>query len=170
MSWANPFRRRDENTRSFWGYTFQWTPEHLTSEELHPLKYTYDILGEECLNRLDEISPPPDASLPRHQSQLNATGDQSSLTKRDLYELLKDNAHSDEKLGELWREVTNIPDWVDWNQIERGQQVFYRYGGPALTAVSRLFSYLIFCQTLMAFSWPISHFLGAWLQRESQKY
>jgi hypothetical protein len=149
MSWANPFRGKDENTRSFWGYTFQWTPEHLTSEKLHPLKYTYDVLGEECLNRLDQISPPPDASLPRNQSQLNTTEDKSSMPKRDLYALLRDNADSDEKLGELWKEVTDIPEWVDWDQIERGQQVFYRYGGPALTAVSKFFSYLLLRQMLM---------------------
>ena len=57
MAWPNPFRKHDENTRNVWGYTFQWTPNHFTEEEMHPLKYSYDVLAEEALNKLDEISP-----------------------------------------------------------------------------------------------------------------
>lgn len=138
MSWSNLFRRKDENTRHVWGYDFQWGPQHLTAEELHPMKYTYDVLGEECLNRLDQISPPTSAALPRNRSRLPEKENQEPVLKRDLYELLKEHASGDEKLGELWEEVNTIPDWVDWDQIERGQEVFYRYGGPALTAVSSL--------------------------------
>lgn len=134
MAWPNPFKRRDENTIDVWGYTFQWTPEHLTREELHPLKYTYDELGEECLNRLDRISPPLRRELPRSQNRA-PNGNTEEPPKRDLYVLLRDNAASDEKLGELWKEVTTVPEWVDWDQIARGQDVFYRYAGVAMTAV-----------------------------------
>ncbi|KAF4542966.1 Tat pathway signal sequence [Lasiodiplodia theobromae] len=55
---------------------------------------------------------------------------------RDLYALLRDNADKDEKLGELWREVNTVPAWVDWEQIKRGQDVFYRYGSAALTGLA----------------------------------
>jgi len=55
---------------------------------------------------------------------------------RDLYTLLKDNHESDSKLHQLWKEVNTVPRWVDWVQIERGQNVFYRYGGPALTGLT----------------------------------
>lgn len=137
MSWLSSlFHIRDENTRYTWGHTFQWTPEHLTTEELHPLKYSYDVLAEECLNRLDELSPPASAALPRNQSRLPEKDNGKSTPKRDLYKLLEEHSSTDEKLGELWKEVNTIPEWVDWKQIERGQEVFYRYGGPALTAVS----------------------------------
>lgn len=99
----------------------------MTEQEMHPLKFTYDVLGEECLNRLDEISPPVTVELPRNASK--------EKVNRDLYALLRDNASKDEKLAELWTQVNTIPEWVDWEQIERGQDVFYRYGGVALTAV-----------------------------------
>ncbi|KAG0646081.1 hypothetical protein D0Z07_8255 [Hyphodiscus hymeniophilus] len=135
MAIPNPFRRHDENTRQAWGYTFQWTPEHPTREEMHPMKYSYDIVGEEALNRLDIISPPLSAELPRNQnrgpSQIGVT-----KPKRDLYALLKEHHAEDEKLGELWNEVNTVPEWVDWEQISRGQEVFYRYGGVALTALA----------------------------------
>jgi len=139
MAWPNPFRHKDENTRNVWGYTFQWTPNHFSEEQLHPLKHTYDVLGEECLNRLDEISPPISSELPRNQPRTSKEPD-ATLPKRDLYALLRDHRHGEgnEKLLELWNEITDLPDWVDWDQIARGQEVFYRYAGVALTAVLML--------------------------------
>lgn len=56
MSWPNPFRRNDENTRHVWGYTFQWTPRHMSPEEMHQMKFSYDVLGEECLDRKHSVS------------------------------------------------------------------------------------------------------------------
>ncbi|KKY16911.1 putative tat pathway signal sequence [Diplodia seriata] len=158
MAWPNPFRRRTENTRTAWGLTIELTPEHLTPEQTLPLKHSYDVLGEQCLQRLNEISPPPQNALPRQNGQhaaakMNKTdeapeerdrslGDDKNPQKpegpphRDLYALLRDNAHKDEKLGELWKEVNTVPEWVDWEQIKRGQDVFYRYGSAALTGLA----------------------------------
>jgi hypothetical protein len=117
--------------RSAWGYSFQYTPDHLTSDELRPLMYTYDTLGQDALEALDRISPP---TLKPATPSPSTTG--NHMVQRDLFVLLKENASSDEALGKLWTQVTTIPGWVDWGQIERGQQVFYRYGGPAIVSVS----------------------------------
>lgn len=140
MSWPSFLWRKDENTRHAWGYTFQWTPEHWSEKQMEPMKYTYDVLAEECLTRLDEISPPHDSQLPRNQSRVPEK--EGTPPKRDLYELLKQHSTTDEKLNELWNEVNTIPDWVDWDQIARGQDVFYRYGGAALTGVRDPFPYM----------------------------
>ncbi|ESZ96025.1 hypothetical protein SBOR_3598 [Sclerotinia borealis F-4128] len=136
MAWPSPFRRNDENTRHVWGYTFQWTPEHLTEEQMHPMKFSYDVLAEECLNRLDNISPPISGELPRNHNRFPNKSEGEEKPKRDLYALLRDHSSEDEKLGKLWEEVNTIPDWVDWDQIGRGQDVFYRYGGAALTGLA----------------------------------
>ncbi|OAT07012.1 hypothetical protein, variant 3 [Blastomyces gilchristii SLH14081] len=136
MAIPNLFRRSDENTRTAWGYSFQWTPEHLSGEQMEPMKHSYDRLADECLTRLNEISPPPQKALPRttdRGAQNSKTGKEKP--KRDLYLLLRDNADKDDKLAELWNQVNTVPDWVDWDQIERGQEVFYRYGIPALNAL-----------------------------------
>jgi hypothetical protein len=120
MSWHSPFLRKDENSRHAWGYDFQWTPQHMSPHELHPLKYSYDVLGEQCLDRLDYISPPwPSDQLPRNRSRTPLAAE--SPKKRDLYALLKDHAAEDQTLGRLWDEVNTIPEWVDWDQIARGQ-------------------------------------------------
>lgn len=139
MAIPNPFRRHDKNTRNVWGYTFQWSSEHPTPEEMHPMKYSYDALGEDALNALDRISPPLTTELPRNTSR-GPSKEGVVKPKRDLYVLLKKHHSEDEKLGELWDEVNAIPEWVDWEQISRGQEVFYRYGGVALTAVRSLSS------------------------------
>lgn len=55
---------------------------------------------------------------------------------RDLYAVLKDNVEEDELLQRFWKEVTTVPPWVDWEQIQRGQDVFYRYGGACLTGLA----------------------------------
>ncbi|CAO2651261.1 Nn.00g095580.m01.CDS01 [Neocucurbitaria sp. VM-36] len=146
MAWPNPFRRRTENTRCCWGYEFEWTDDHLTPEQSEPLKHTYDVLAEECLDRLNAISPPHKGALPRSQehgttpSSVTGTEEEKKeslpVPRRDLYALLEQHQASDPKLAQLWKEVHTIPDWVDWEQIERGQNVFYRYGGPALTGLT----------------------------------
>ncbi|KAJ9608104.1 hypothetical protein H2200_007092 [Cladophialophora chaetospira] len=156
MTWPNPFHRRDENTRTCWGYTFQLTPKHLTLEQAQPMKYTYDVLGEECYDILDQISKqqPPQVpaekasesgppNSPASQGPNSPTTAPSELPpthrskpKRDLFLLLRDNHSSNPKLRQLWEEATTIPSWVDWAQIARGQDVFYRYGAATLTGLA----------------------------------
>ena len=151
MAWLSPLRRHDESTRSCWGYTFQLTPEHLTPEQTHPLKFSYDRLGEEALKRLDAISPPLNVLVSRkepHNTEKNNEHQSDHLTKdvenekpatgskRDLYALLRDNASGDDVLNKLWSEANTIPSWVDWEKLARGQDVFYRYGGPCLTGLA----------------------------------
>ncbi|GAB7352807.1 hypothetical protein MBLNU459_g3424t2 [Dothideomycetes sp. NU459] len=148
MAWPHPFRVRTPNTRSAWGYMFELTDEHITPEEYNPLKYSYDVLGEEVLNRVNEISPPP-SELPRNQSRTpekpsettfseKVEGEKASPQKprRDLYALVKEHAHTDPILERFWKEVNTVPSWVDWEQIARGQDVFYRYGGANLTGLA----------------------------------
>ncbi|KAI0181486.1 hypothetical protein GGR52DRAFT_567709 [Hypoxylon sp. FL1284] len=119
-----------------WGMRFKWTPEHLTPEELQPLKHTYDTVATDAVERLEEIlSSSCTNNLPREDGD---TPPVENKPRRDLYELVQKHAATDEKIGRLWTEVNTVPDWVDWEQIERGQKVFYRYGGAAITALTFL--------------------------------
>lgn len=124
---------RGEEWREVWDYWFKWTDEHLTSDDLRPMIYTFDELGAKALDRLDEISPPVRSSATPNEK---ADSPQDAKPHRDLYALLRDNADADGVLGKLWTEVNTIPPWVDWAQIERGQQVFLRYAGPAIFALT----------------------------------
>ena len=119
----------------------------MTPEQCEPLKQSYDVLGEQVLDRLNELSPPPQKELPRNNSRFTAPipkGDDvrveekeaTKSPKRDLYAILKEHKDGDELLERFWREVTTVPPWVDWEQISRGQDVFYRYGGANLTGLA----------------------------------
>ena len=114
-----------------------WTDLHQTKEQLRPKIYTYDRLADECIERLDVLAPET-----ARNAQSDAAGPKKP--KRDLYTLMKDHAHSDPKLGELWTQVNTVPEWVDWQQVQRGQDVFFRYGLPILNAVS--LSYNRYCR------------------------
>ena len=96
---------------------------------------------------MNEISPPPQKDLPRNTSKFTpdlrkdeasqpAEVEAAKPPARDLYAVLREHADKDEVLQELWEEVTTIPSWVDWDQIQRGQDVFYRYGGACLTGLA----------------------------------
>ncbi|KAF1917062.1 hypothetical protein BDU57DRAFT_517531 [Ampelomyces quisqualis] len=147
MAWPNPFRRRTKKTRCSWGYEFEWTEDHLSPEQVDRLKQSYDVLAEECLDILNTISPPKNNALPRnnmdrqtkHSMVLGNKEERREVPpvpQRDLYALLENHHSSEPKLDELWQQVNTVPKWVDWDQIERGQDVFYRYGGPALTGLT----------------------------------
>ncbi|KAG7008382.1 hypothetical protein G7Y79_00006g020020 [Physcia stellaris] len=124
--------------------------EHLTPEQTLPLKFSYDVLGEKALERLNTLSPPAQPLILRKvppipekpNQEYNASPDHGKadqtviVPKRDLYILLRDNAGTDVVLGELWAEANRVPPWVNWDQVARGQDVFYRYGGPALTGLA----------------------------------
>ena len=142
--WPQQLWRRDENTRTTWGYTFQLTTEHLSPAQLDPMKHSYDELGEQVLNRLNATPPPLRQGLPHNPSQtasslkeqLHGTNDTAPPPNRDLYALIQESSQHDPILSQFWDEVNTVPDWVDWSQIARGQDCFYRYGGPMLTGLA----------------------------------
>lgn len=119
-----------------YAFKFRWTSLHQTAEELEPLRHTYDVVGGDALDRIMEINPLPEtALLPRKDIQSSYEPKEKG-NQRDFFSLVKVHAKDDEKIHRLWQEVNTVPSWVDKAQIERGQKVFWRYGGPAVTAVS----------------------------------
>ncbi|KAL8927156.1 MAG: hypothetical protein Q9172_001480 [Xanthocarpia lactea] len=142
MVWPKLFRKRRQSTCTAWGYTFEVTPQHLTKDDTAKMKMQFDRLGETALDRLNILCPAKTRMQQTVKASEGLTTDgvrQSSSPqqpKRDLYVLLRDHALADEALGQLWTESNAVPSWVCWDQIERGQEVFYRYGGPALTGLA----------------------------------
>ncbi|KAJ5602393.1 hypothetical protein N7537_005349 [Penicillium hordei] len=107
----------------YWGYSFHWTDLHSPADDLKSLKYSCDSLADECVERLKTIPSLDDGAVKRP-------------FKKDLYGLLRDYAEEDPKLNKLWTEINTAPEWVDWDQIQRGQDAFFRYGLPILNVLS----------------------------------
>ncbi|CAG7945608.1 unnamed protein product [Penicillium salamii] len=106
----------------YWNYSFHWTDLHSSADDLRPRAYTCDTLADQCVEHLNSI-PLMD-------------GVDKRPFKKDLYGLLRDHSDDEPKLKELWTEINTIPQWVDWAQIQRGQDVFFRYGLPILNTLS----------------------------------
>jgi len=121
-----------------WGVRFQWTSQHLTPKQLEPLIHSYDTVATEAVKRLDEIALPPYTRTPPKDENIKGAikPDGEKKPRRDLYKMLQEYADKDENISKLWTQINTVPEWVDWEQIERGQKVFFRYGGPTITSVS----------------------------------
>ncbi|KAI0112068.1 hypothetical protein GGR51DRAFT_54496 [Nemania sp. FL0031] len=126
--------------QEYWGMRFKWTSNHLTPQQLEPLILSYDTVATEAIEKLDAIvtsihpkPPPRDVNIDEE-----IKGDEEKKPRRDLYELIQEYASKDDNVKELWNEINTVPEWVDWDQIERGQKIFFRYGGPAMTTLTFL--------------------------------
>lgn len=97
-------------------YAFQWTDLHPTSSELEPLRHQYDELGSEVVNILHDIV----------KKRRDETPGQAAAPV-DLYASLQEHHADDEVLDKFWKQIHDVPDWVDWEQLRRGQKFFYRY-------------------------------------------
>ncbi|KAF5017269.1 hypothetical protein F66182_10820 [Fusarium sp. NRRL 66182] len=113
-----------KDARIVWDHKFNWTSDHQTAPEIAHYLYSYDKLATDALDRLDDISPPTSKGWKCPHG--------SGPGQRDLYDLLQKHADSDEVLGQLWKEVSTVPEWVDWDQIQRGQRVVYQFSGQIL--------------------------------------
>lgn len=111
-----------------YGYKFRVTEDHYTEEELKPMLQNYDVIGTEALSALDELFPPP----PPRAGWYAKSKSEDAQPDRDTYALLRDNRGRDSRLQKLWDQVNDVPEWVDWEQIKRGQETFYRYAPGAV--------------------------------------
>lgn len=130
--------------KRIWGHEFTWTAQHPDIEEMRKMLYTYDELAIRALDRIDEISP----VTPKKGD------DECPMAQRNLYTILQENLQTDDVLRQLWNEVTTVPEWVDWEQIQRGQRVIFQYKGQMMLGVSHLSLLNMFCGFLSLVSSP----------------
>ncbi|KAG8424882.1 hypothetical protein J3458_001638 [Metarhizium acridum] len=107
----------------YWDYTFEWTDKHMAANELNSWILKYDSLADNCNEILTKLM---------HSSHSDA----GNIFKRDSYALLQENHKSDPRLSELWTQINTVPDWVDWAQIQRGQDIYWRYLIPISNALT----------------------------------
>lgn len=98
---------------------FRWSPLHLTSTELAPRRFEADALMDAAWSDIARCS----------------TG------SVDLVSRLEAAAVTSDSVKALFREVAEIPTWVDWGKVQHGQRVFQKYMLHA--SVTLLYSSLI---------------------------
>ncbi|PVI02313.1 hypothetical protein DM02DRAFT_613008 [Periconia macrospinosa] len=107
-----------EDIRPLGIYSFKWTKDHTPKDETDPLRFQHDELGSATVDKIQEIHA-------REQEARKEQGEQ--VEKLDMFATLKANRDRDGTLNEFWNQVNSVPEWVDWEQLERGQRFFYRY-------------------------------------------
>lgn len=135
MDPANDQSAPGNTSRSRWGYRFEMTPEHWNQQQMDSMKHSFDELGESSYIKLDALKGSWSSRVPRTGPKMPASNDKGKWEEQDLVTILKKNHVTDPVLRKLWDEIQTVPPWVSWAQVGRGQDVFYRYGGPALTGL-----------------------------------
>ncbi|KAJ5183628.1 hypothetical protein N7492_001244 [Penicillium capsulatum] len=110
---------------TIYNHQFRWSDKHFTPDELFPLRQQVDDLGVATYARLQEIIA--------KEKESNPSVNQG---RADLYTVLEKHHTEDEILQKFWEEVTTVPDWVDWGQIEQGQKFIYRNLPANLTGLA----------------------------------
>ena len=126
------FDRRSKAPHTVCGYEFDITDYHPTKADLDSLRSTYDLRGEAAFKRLNHLRRKTRATQTARDED---SAEQQISNKTDLYAALVENKDNDTALCELWDSVNDMPSWVDWDQIERGQTVFFRYCIPFIVGL-----------------------------------
>ncbi|KAF9931476.1 hypothetical protein FBU30_010092 [Linnemannia zychae] len=93
----------------FWDFDILWTELHLPASRLEPLRKIGDPLADNALEVL-KIKPGDDA-----------------LKALRAYLSLPEEEQESPAPRLLMQQLMTVPEWVDWEQIQRGQEVFWRY-------------------------------------------
>ncbi len=99
------------------GWPLRFKDSHIEKEVLEELRHKFDDVGDNCLLALMERNQKIDDFL----STLSDSGMHSSNT--------------DKRLQAFVEQVCNVPHWVDWQKIHRGQEVFIRNSSYAEMAL-----------------------------------
>ena len=91
----------------FWDYDIMWTENHISASRLEPLRMIGDALADNALEAL-KIQPGEDAVAALKAYVARPESEQESPAPK----LLMD-------------QLMTIPDWVDWEQVRRGQKVYW---------------------------------------------
>ncbi|KAG0229273.1 hypothetical protein BGW42_001667 [Actinomortierella wolfii] len=92
-----------------WGSLVTWSEKHMRARDLEMYRMQGDPLSDEALQAL---------GVKRHEDAYEAL---MAYVQRPLEEQESDAPRR------FLEEVMQVPDWVDWEQLRRGQQVFWKY-------------------------------------------
>ncbi|KAG0361400.1 hypothetical protein BG005_008416 [Podila minutissima] len=93
----------------WWDYDIVWTEKHFPASRLEPLRQVGDLLADNALAALD-VNPGQ-----------NALAALREYTAQPVEEQVSDAPRL------LMQQLMTVPDWVDWAQVQRGQEVYWKY-------------------------------------------
>ncbi|KAI9296903.1 hypothetical protein K502DRAFT_328715 [Neoconidiobolus thromboides FSU 785] len=94
--------------------SYTWGKDHILPRELEPLRSIGDDLAQSCLSYLKYV--------PSNSLRIN-----NEFRLNKLKELVKDEETCPKEVRELYKELYHVPEWVDQDQIKRGQTLYWSY-------------------------------------------
>ncbi|KAF9904680.1 hypothetical protein EC991_002427 [Linnemannia zychae] len=93
----------------YWDYEGVWSENHLPASRLEPLRMVGDVLADNALEVLQ---------VKKGQDALEALREYISRPESE---------QTSPAPALLMKQLMTVPEWVDWEQIRRGQQVYWKY-------------------------------------------
>ncbi|KFH63216.1 hypothetical protein MVEG_10627 [Podila verticillata NRRL 6337] len=93
----------------FWDYDITWTEKHFPASRLEPLRQVGDVLADNALAALN-VKPGQDALVALREYTAQPIKEQTSEAPRLLMQ-----------------QLMTVPEWVNWAQVQRGQEVYWKY-------------------------------------------
>ncbi|KAG0207370.1 hypothetical protein BGX33_006892 [Mortierella sp. NVP41] len=93
----------------YWDYDITWTEKHLPASRLEPLRMIGDVLADNALEALQ---------VKKGQDALKALREYTSRPESE---------QESPAPALLMKQLMTVPGWVDWEQVRRGQDVYWRY-------------------------------------------
>jgi len=91
----------------FWDYDVMWTEDHIPASRLEPLRKIGDVLADNALEAL----------------QIKAGA--NALAELRAYVSRPESEQESPAPRLLMAQLMTVPDWVDWDQVRRGQDVYW---------------------------------------------
>ncbi|KAK3841334.1 MAG: hypothetical protein J3R72DRAFT_445255 [Linnemannia gamsii] len=93
----------------YWDYEGMWTDKHLPSSRLEPLRMIGDPLADDAVEAL---------KVKKGQDALKALREYISRPESE---------QESQAPALLMKQLMTVPEWVDWEQVRRGQEVYWKY-------------------------------------------
>ncbi|KAG0254676.1 hypothetical protein BGZ95_005965, partial [Linnemannia exigua] len=90
----------------YWDYEGMWTDKHLPSSRLEPLRMIGDPLADDAVEAL---------KVKKGQDALKALREYISRPESE---------QESQAPALLMKQLMTVPEWVDWEQVRRGQEVY----------------------------------------------
>jgi ER-bound oxygenase mpaB/B'/Rubber oxygenase, catalytic domain len=102
----------NSDMKAVWGIPIQYRDHHISEAELELMRQKVDILADDCL-------------LALHEKHISVDSYIAKISETDVL------SYCDVRIQAFAREVLAQPEWLNWELLREGQNIFLKYHGSA---------------------------------------
>lgn len=101
-----------DDIKAVWGVPIQYRDHHIPEAELELMRQKVDVLADDCL-------------LALHEKHISVDKFIASISEKDIF------SYGDVRIQAFATEVLAQPEWLNWELLREGQNIFLKYHGSA---------------------------------------